>query len=108
MVGGRWVKSYLRTRIPRLVPSMRRLTHLSLVSFLFCLLICISFHFNLSSSQEEGITEHMIEVMWTSSERHDKLEELDHCGTCVEAVVIRLECLTEKERKKELIHRWTK
>ena len=32
MVGGGWVKSYLRTRIARLVPSMRRLTHLSLVS----------------------------------------------------------------------------
>ena len=31
MVGGGWVKSYLRTRIARLVPSMRRLTHLSLV-----------------------------------------------------------------------------
>ena len=33
MVGGGWVKSYLRTRIARLVPSMRRLTHLNLVSF---------------------------------------------------------------------------
>ena len=32
MVGGGWVKSHLRTRIARLVPSMRRLTHLSLVS----------------------------------------------------------------------------
>ena len=30
MVGGGWVKSYLRTRISRLVPSTRRLTHLSL------------------------------------------------------------------------------
>ena len=35
LVGGGWVKSYLRTRIARLVPSMRRLTHLSLVSSLF-------------------------------------------------------------------------
>ena len=35
VVGGGWVKSYLRTRIARLVPSMRRLTHLSLVSSLF-------------------------------------------------------------------------
>ena len=35
MVGGGWVKSYLRTRIARLVPSMRRLTHISLVSSLF-------------------------------------------------------------------------
>ena len=34
MVGGGLVKSYLRTRIARLVPSMRRLTHLSLVSSL--------------------------------------------------------------------------
>ena len=32
MVGGGWVKSHLRTRIARLVPSTRRLTHLSLVS----------------------------------------------------------------------------
>ena len=32
------VKSYLRTRIATLVPSMRRLTHLSLVSSLFSLL----------------------------------------------------------------------
>ena len=32
MVGGGWVKSYLRTRIARLVPLMRRLTHLSPVS----------------------------------------------------------------------------
>ena len=38
MVGGGWVKSYLRTRMARLVPSMRRLTHLSLVSSLFSLL----------------------------------------------------------------------
>ena len=38
MVGGGWVKSHLRTRIARLVPSMRRLTHLSLVSSLFSLL----------------------------------------------------------------------
>ena len=35
MVGGGWVKSYLRSRFARLVPSMRRLTHLSLVSSLF-------------------------------------------------------------------------
>ena len=35
LVGGGWVKSYLRTRIARLVPSMRRLTHLGLVSSLF-------------------------------------------------------------------------
>ena len=33
MVGGGWVKSYFRTRIARLVPSMRRLAHLSRVSF---------------------------------------------------------------------------
>ena len=38
MVGGGWDKSHLRTRIARLVPSMRRLTHLSLVSSLFSLL----------------------------------------------------------------------
>ena len=37
MVGGWWVKSYLRTRIARLVLSMRRLTHLSLVSSHFSL-----------------------------------------------------------------------
>ena len=40
--GGRWVKSYLRTRIARLVPSMRRLTHLSQVSLLFSPLLFIS------------------------------------------------------------------
>ena len=38
MVGGGWVKSHLRTRIARLVPSTRRLTHLSPVSSLFSLL----------------------------------------------------------------------
>ena len=38
MVGGGMVKSHLRTRIARLVPSMRRLTHLSLFSLLFSLL----------------------------------------------------------------------
>ena len=32
MVGGGWVESYLRTRIARSVPSVRRLTHLSPVS----------------------------------------------------------------------------
>ena len=37
MVGG-WVKSYLRNRIARLVPSMRRLTDLSLLSSLSSLL----------------------------------------------------------------------
>ena len=38
-----WVKSYLRTIVARLVPSMRRLTHLSLVSSLFSLLFsCLS------------------------------------------------------------------
>ena len=40
--GGGWVKSYLRTRIARLVPSMRRLTHLSQVSSLFSLLSLLS------------------------------------------------------------------
>ena len=47
MVGGGWVKSYPLARIARLVPSMRRLTHLSLVSSLFFLLS--SFLFLLSS-----------------------------------------------------------
>ena len=32
MASGGWVKSHLHTRIDRLVPSMKRLTHLSLVS----------------------------------------------------------------------------
>ena len=50
MVGGGWVKSYLRTRIARLVPSMRRLAHLSLVSPLFSLLFS-TLVYNLLSSR---------------------------------------------------------
>ena len=42
-----WVKSYLRTRIARLVPSMRRLTHLNLVSLLFS---CLDLLFSCLSS----------------------------------------------------------
>ena len=51
--GGGWVKSYLRTRIARLVPSMRRLTHLSLVFFssLFFSLVFFFLSLFLSSSQ---------------------------------------------------------
>ena len=52
VVYGGWVESYLRTRIARLVPSMRRLTHLSAVLFsrLSSLFSLLSSLFSLLSS----------------------------------------------------------